>query len=79
MNYFVDDDGKQYQLQKCPFCGMSVAVVIPESELKEEPKSEEYEMFTVCCAYNQGGCGATCGYHNTKQKAVSRWNTRVVI
>lgn len=77
MNYFEDDNGDRYQLQRCPFCGKSVAMVLPESELKLEKK--DIEMFTVCCAYNSGGCGATCGYHMTKQKAVSRWNTRIYI
>ena len=45
MNYFEDDNGDRYQLQRCPFCGKSVAMVLPESELKLEKK--DVEMFTV--------------------------------
>ncbi len=36
-------------------------------------------MWTVVCDYSKGGCGTTCGYHYSKEKAIARWNTRGVV
>ena len=81
MTYCKAENGKIYQLQRCPFCGMDVAEVFTQSEAKEydPPLDEEHERYTIVCSFNRNGCGATCGFHSTIAKAVSRWNTRVVI
>lgn len=81
MKYFVDpEDGSIcYQLQRCPFCGKDESLeVVKQSDLWNDYELP-VERFTVVCSWNKKGCGATCGFHSTKQKAVSRWNTRVVI
>ena len=80
MHYFVDkdDNDKEYQIQRCPFCGADVSEVMSQAELWED-NCFSIDVFTVCCVKDKGGCGATCGFHFTKQAAVSRWNTRVVI
>lgn len=82
MKYCMDEDGKVYQLQRCPFCGMDVAEIFTQSEQfgKEWGNMEPYaERYTIVCSWNRNGCGATCGFHDTIADAVSRWNTRVVI
>jgi len=78
MHYFVDDDNRTYQIQRCPFCGVDKAEVISHAEMYDD-NSLSVDRFTVVCNIYNGGCGATCGFHESKQKAVTRWNTRVVI
>ena len=41
----------------------------------EEDKDRCPYKTVVCCFY-KGGCGATCGYYPTIEKAVAAWNTR---
>lgn len=77
MNFSTDQDGRVYQLQKCPFCGRSVASIWSQSE-RDEYKVEP-ERYTVVCGWSQRGCGANCGWHETVEEAVQRWNSRVVI
>ena len=77
MKYCKDKDGKVYQLQRCPFCGMDVAEIYTQSERDGFPY--DVERYTVVCSFSNNGCGATCGYHMNIASAVSRWNTRVVI
>lgn len=33
--------------------------------------------YTVCCDFNQGGCGAASGYRSSVKEAVELWNKRV--
>ena len=77
MRYCTDKDGNIYQLQRCPFCGMDVAAIWTQSERDED--FVEPERYTIVCDFEKKGCGATCGFQETIAKAVSRWNTRVVI
>lgn len=82
MKYYKDSDGNVYQLQRCPFCGMDVAEMYSTKEDFEMSFGKEFDgvnKFTIVCNFNRNGCGATCGYHDTIDEAVSRWNTRVVI
>ena len=82
MKYCEDSDGNVYQLQKCPFCGMDVAEVMSFTDYMKEHEFLNYEhaeTYTIICNFINGGCGATCGYHYSIERAVSRWNTRVVI
>ena len=76
MNYWIDDDMQAYQLLRCPFCGTEAAEMLTQEELWDYPMNSI--RYTVCCARSRGGCGATCGFHETKQQAASRWNTRRV-
>lgn len=77
MKHWVDSDGTDYPLLRCPFCGVEAAIIITQNELWEEQMNPE--RYTVCCARSNGGCGATSGFHETAQAAATRWNTRVVI
>ena len=77
MKYCKDKDGNICQLQKCPFCGTEAAKLWTQSERDETPTDPE--RYSVVCDIFSGGCGASCGWHGTIEKAISRWNTRVVI
>jgi len=77
MKYEKDKDGNVYQIQRCPFCGMDVAEIWTQSERDESPIDPE--MYAIVCSKFKKGCGALSGWFNSPQKAVSRWNTRVVI
>jgi Lar family restriction alleviation protein len=77
MTYWIDDDNKSYPLLRCPFCGTESAEMITQEELWGYPMNAT--RFTVCCSRERGGCGATCGFHETKAHAATRWNTRTVI
>ena len=79
MKYCTDENGVTYQLQRCPFCGMESAELITQAELWGEGCEDLAGRYTVCCSRDTGGCGATCGFHDSPDQAVSRWNTRVVI
>ena len=82
MKYCEDSDGKVYQLQRCPFCGMDVAEIMSQTDYIDELGCDPYEhaeTYTVVCSFLDNGCGATCGYHYSVSEAVRRWNTRVVI
>ena len=82
MRYCKDEDGNYYQLQRCPFCGMDVQELYSVKQDFEDSFGQQFNgvnKFTVVCDFTRKGCGATCGYHDTVQQAVSRWNTRVVI
>ncbi len=82
MRYCTDENGYTFQLQRCPFCGMDVAELLTQTELMEEANVEPYdhaERYTIVCAFNKRGCGATCGFHDSKADAIKRWNTRVII
>lgn len=74
------DNGKIPMLQKCPFCGGDVGMIVDQYELNDyhraEDESEVIKMFTVVCDYDKGGCGATCGFHSSEYYAALAWNTR---
>jgi len=73
-----DMENKSYLLQRCPFCGMDVATLWTNKECDEDDWCGVLQ-FTVVCDHDRNGCGANCGWHDSAERAVSRWNTRVVI
>ena len=75
MRYCTGKNGIIHQMERCPFCGRDVATIFTQSERDEYPCDPE--RYTVVCSWSEGGCGATCGFHDSVFKAVSRWNTRV--
>ena len=78
----TDEFKNSHYLKECPFCGMDVAEMYSTKEDFEMSFGKEFDgvnKFTIVCNFNRNGCGATCGYHDTIDEAVSRWNTRVVI
>jgi len=68
----------------CPFCGKTVAELSNAKDIEEcrnydkcpHYEGEECSMFTVVCNYNNGGCGASIGYHATAEAAIETWNKR---
>ena len=73
-----EKENKSYLLQRCPFCGMNVATVWSNLE-RDEDNFNGVLQFTVVCDITRNGCGGNCGWHVDAARAVSRWNTRVVI
>lgn len=65
------------KLKPCPFCGKEVAKVVDQYELNDLPDDGCIRMYTVVCDYDDGGCGATCGFTPRDYNAVKRWNVRL--
>lgn len=66
-------------LKPCPFCGGTKIVIdgckgLEECKLFEECDDEEF--YAVVCDFTQGGCGASGGYRETKEQAITAWNKR---
>lgn len=80
----------EIKFEPCPFCGCNVAILTTAKELEYCKKFEDEEcacfefgegncnLYTVVCNYQEGGCGASCGYFTDSEKAIKRWNTRGV-
>ncbi|MBP2635031.1 MAG: Restriction alleviation protein Lar [Firmicutes bacterium] len=66
-------------LKPCPFCGGNE---VDFSDCKRLEACENFECcddeeyVSVVCNFNKGGCGASSGYHDTKEKASAAWNRR---
>lgn len=67
---------KQPLLLQCPFCGSLTAPRIETSDGLQ--CNMEYQFYTVICDASPklGGCGATCGFHETEEEAIEAWNKR---
>lgn len=63
------------ELKPCPSCGNKKIVVIVDNAEYSLGLSDE-ASFEVICSTTSGGCGASSGWCNTKQKAIEKWNTR---
>jgi hypothetical protein len=74
------DGGKAMKIEKCPFCGKEVAEISNCQELEgcrhfeKCPATEPYVC--VVCNMFEGGCGASSGYYDSAEKAISAWNRR---
>lgn len=53
------------KLKPCPFCGNKKIII---STMDEE--------FIVRCAYTEDGCGASTGFFDEKEEAITAWNRR---
>lgn len=63
---------KMIDLRPCPFCGKVKYLILIEEEYFSET---QYQI--VCDASGwKGGCGASCGWQDTMQKAQEAWNRR---
>lgn len=81
MNICRVKSGRVYQLMLCPFCGKEVAGILSQTEMMDEAGVEPFEhaeRYTIVCDFTRRGCGATCGFHDTEEDAINRWNSRVV-
>ena len=74
-------------LKSCPFCGNKFVELANAREIDECANFEDEEcpecfeqsscsLYTVVCSVNEGGCGASSGYHTTEEKAIEAWNRR---
>lgn len=70
------------QLNRCPFCGNKAAV---EFETDEDNfystfgDDKEYDGtggWFVICNVNKKGCGSSSGWHQERNTAALKWNTR---
>ena len=55
------------KLLSCPHCGKSNIVL---------DEDENTNMKSFVCDFNNGGCGASGGYRETKEEAIEAWNRR---
>jgi len=61
----------------CPFCGKDDTLVLISSDELYGNDRLHRKAFTIICDAQYGkGCGAHCGFHDTKELAVKMWNTR---
>lgn len=74
-------------LKPCPFCGNKFVELSNARELEDcmnfeecpecfEPSQSSCNLYIVVCSVNEGGCGASSGYHTTAEKAIEAWNRR---
>ena len=59
------------ELKPCPFCGRNHGLLI-------ESIHHRLDDVTVFCdaSGDKIGCGASCGYYNSKKEAIEAWNRR---
>lgn len=62
------------KLQRCPFCGGGKLKVMTAQELYGDPERSDYTA--VVCDYQQGGCGASTGFHQYIEDAIVAWEKR---
>lgn len=62
-------------LMPCPFCGRVDKLIIDETIPHH---IHPIKQFRICCNAegDNTGCGASCGYQMTKEKAIEVWNNR---
>ena len=66
-------------LKPCPFCNSTEHLKIiscSDEKCNGDCTDCDYMTFTVCCSVTSGGCGASSGYKETKEKAIKHWNRR---
>lgn len=59
------------KLKACPFCGSTKS-----QTLIVEKDGIDFNDYAICCSVLKGGCGATSGYAQSKDKAIENWNGR---
>ena len=65
------------KLKPCPFCGDANSLeLLSDAEVFECSECSSGESYVVICNYLETGCGANCGYRDTKEEAIKAWNTR---
>ena len=66
------------ELKPCPFCGnKKISVVVDNAEYSLGLVDESETSFKVMCSSTSCGCGASSGWHNTREEAINAWNTRI--
>ena len=69
------------KLKPCPFCGGKRLFVgtVAEIEMQDEDHpdySYNRTIYTVCCSFDKGGCGASVGAMRSELDALNAWNRR---
>lgn len=66
-----------FELEPCPFCGKSVAVVCTVAEVNGHDNKWSNTHYVTVCDFEKGGCGS-CGTCNneTPEQAAEAWNRR---
>lgn len=67
-------------LKPCPFCGNKLAPTLMDSEeLGREIGNEQCKNihWSICCDFNDGGCGAEGGFRVNQEAAIEVWNQRI--
>jgi transcription elongation factor Elf1 len=68
------------ELLPCPFCGRTTSVKATTwHEINDRDQSgttKRDRIYTVICSAIKGGCGTTCGYEDSENAAVRKWNFR---
>ena len=59
------------KLKPCPFCGGEKLIITNGEDLDAYGNN-----YTVCCDFNQDGCGASSGYRQNIEEAIEVWNRR---
>lgn len=62
-------------LKPCPFCGRNHGLLVTSIHRLDDVKIEQWSVY---CDASGGkcGCGASCGYHASKEEAIEAWNRR---
>ena len=64
------------KLKPCPFCGRNHGLLVAST--RQYIDGVLIEQWSVFCdaSGDKVGCGAMCGYHDSKEKAIEAWNRR---
>lgn len=67
-------------LPSCAHCGKSVAHLCTSEEYASlqgiQTDDRHITSYAVVCDYQQGGCGASSGFAETKEEAIAKWLVR---
>jgi Lar family restriction alleviation protein len=64
------------ELKPCPFCGNKRVSVVVDNAAYSLGLTEDAN-FQITCSVTNFGCGASSGWHDTKDKAIEAWKRRI--
>lgn len=76
MSEITEEQYEKENLLPCPFCGVTGPAKIATSQDLKGPECGSESDFTIVCDAQKSGCGATCGYAASKERAIQKWNRR---
>ena len=63
------------ELKPCPFCGRNHGILVTSVQWLDDERLKQWSVFCDASG-DKMGCGASCGYHATKEEAIEAWNKR---